>query len=387
MIQDIDDILQRLLLGELSSVPPPEITFSPPENDGVGSLIGVNLYLYDVRENLSLRDAGFEAHLPDKLAKLPATRGRRRSPLWMDLSYIITVSSGENPAADHRLLADVMAVLFRATPIPAAYLTRLPAESCGVAPHLAVAQPDHAAHADPFSLWQALGGRMRPALGLTVTVAFDPFETKWTRVVREAVFAMGPAAPPDRPGRPLDVTAVRVASAGVVVDKVKDAPLSGVTVRVQGREQVTVTDERGFFCLLDLPPGPLTLTFERRGYQAEERPTVAPPPGRSEQLEMLAVTLRPLTDREWAQEQARVEEAARAAGGLVDARRVVQVSLSGRLLLAGGHPAAYVPVRVGAQHTTTDGDGVYCFFDLPPGDQTVFADLPGLGEREVPPEE
>jgi hypothetical protein len=57
--------------------------------------------------------------------------------------------------------------------------------------------------------------------------------------------------------------------------------------------------------------------------------------------------------------------------------------LSGTLRLPDGRPAAFLPVRVGAQQTMTDGEGVYFFINLPPGEHTVVANLPGEGETEI----
>ena len=41
-------------------------------------------------------------------------------------------------------------------------------------------------------------------------------------------------------------------------------------------------------------------------------------------------------------------------------------------------------MRTGERRTVTDGAGIYCFFDLPPGDHAVYAALPGEDERLVP---
>jgi len=47
-------------------------------------------------------------------------------------------------------------------------------------------------------------------------------------------------------------------------------------------------------------------------------------------------------------------------------------------------PAPYVPVRVGNRRTVTDAQGIYVFTNLPDGEQTVYAEFPGVGEVPVP---
>jgi len=177
---------------------------------------------------------------------------------------------------------------------------------------------------------------------------------------------------------------VRVSAAGVVTDGDGERPLVGVAVSVDNRDETALTDERGFFSILNLPPGPHILRFRKRGYRSQEARSVAPPPGQPNQLEPAVVALHTLDDTERAKEEAALATEAANAPGLVEMGRTYRVSLSGTLRHADGRPAAFVPVRVGRQHTTTDAEGVYCFFELPPGEHAVIADVPGQGEVEVP---
>jgi hypothetical protein len=158
-------------------------------------------------------------------------------------------------------------------------------------------------------------------------------------------------------------------------------------VRADGFEDCEATSgDGGFFYLLNLPPGgrPHRIVFHKRGYRTQEIRATAPPPGRPDQLESSVVSLRRQTDAEWAAEEAARAEAARNdAHRLVEMDRVCRVSLSGRLRFADGRPAAYVPVRAATLRGTTDAEGFYQFFDLPPGEHTVTADVPGRGEVEV----
>ncbi len=183
-----------------------------------------------------------------------------------------------------------------------------------------VTQPDHEAYKDPPGLWQALGGRLRPALGVLVTAPFDPFETKWTKVVCEAVVGVAPGTHSDEPRRPHDVSS-RVSVAGLVLDKESEQPVAGAKINVDGRPETAETDGSGFFCLMNLPPGSQTLRLKKRGYREQDLRVSVPPSGRVDQLEPAVVSLRRLTDAEWGREEAARAEAAWNAPGLVEADR------------------------------------------------------------------
>jgi hypothetical protein len=392
MIRDVDETLRNLLSAEMGKIPgcaiteKDQITFAAPveAEEITGGAARVNLYLHDVRENRALRETGF------RLTRKPGDSavGVRQAPVSLDLSYLVTAYTGDDSAGEHRLLSDVLGVLLRSQDVPQEYLNGLLSDQ-GLA--LAVAQPDGPGAVDPPALWRALGGRMRTALTLVVTAEYNPYETRWTKVVRELVVAVGVGTPPQGPLPPFDLSSIRVSAAGIVLDQATEQPLPGVVVTADGWDKETMTDGRGFFSLLNLPPGPRTLRFRRMGRHGAEMPTVVPPAGRPELLEPCVVTLRTLGDADLA-----VETAARAADqlsapGLAEAGRVYHASLSGVLRREDGRPAAYVAVRVGGKQTMTDGEGVYCFFDLPPGAHTVSADLTGLAKPSkvtaVKPEE
>ena len=386
MIRDVDETLAALLSAELGMIPGCGITdrsqiiFDPPAaaDGSAADAVRLNLYLHDVRENRSVRESGL------RLTRKPGEDavGVRRAPVNLDLSYLVTAHAGGDAAGEHRLLSEALAVLLRSQDVPREYLRGV-LEEQGVM--LTVAQPDHLANADPPALWQALGGRMRTALSLVVTAQFNPYETRWTKVVREMVIGVGQGTPPHGPQRPLDVSSIRVSAAGVVLDQGAETPLPGARVTVEGCPGEATTDVRGFFSLLNLPPGPQTLRVRCAGYQGREMEVVTPPPGHPEQLDPCVITLHPLGDGERALETATRAAAARSLPGVADAGRLYHASLSGLLRREDGLPAAYVTVQAGGKRTTTDADGVYCFLDLPPGPHTVTADLPGVGLRDISP--
>jgi len=357
-----------------------QITFDPPTvaEGSTADPLHLNLYLHDIRENRLVRESGL------RLTRKPGedTVGVRHAPVNLDLSYLVTAYAAGNAAAEHRLLSETLSVLLRSQDVPGEFLRGV-LEEQGVT--LAVAQPDHLASADPPALWQALGGRMRTALSLVVTAQFNPYETRWTKVVREMVIGVGLGTPPHGPQRPLDMSSIRVSAAGVVLDQAEETPLPGARVAVEGCPGEATTDARGFFSLLNLPPGPQTLRVHHAGHQSREIKVVAPALGHPEQLDPCVISLHPLGDDERALDAATQSATARSLPGFADAGRLYHASLSGLLRREDGRPAAYVSVQAGGKQTTTDADGIYCFFDLPPGPHTVTADLPGVGLQEIAP--
>ena len=422
MIEDVDATLRSLLAGELARVPgslvraPEQITFDVPGASDAGRENGadsgrakskaggkeesedggqdggkenpsatVNLYLHDVRENLALRDETFRRVRSPGDAQAV---GLRPAPVRLDLAYLVTThvpdtrnAAARDTAGEHRLLSEVLRVLLRHAHVPDIYLRGLLAGQ-GALP-LSVAQPDAPSYREPSALWQSLGGTLRPALGLVATMSFDPFETRWTRVVREAVLGVGQGVSASGPVRSLDISGVRVSAAGVAIDARSEQPLKGALICATPGDAQTRADEKGFFALLNLPPGRYTLRCTQRGYAESTVVVSAPVMGRPDLLEPHVVALEPLSDRARAQEAAVLAAQARSAPALIEAARVYSTSLSGTLRLPDSRAAAFVPLRLGQAQTTTDADGVYYFLNVPPGPHRIMADIPGVGEVEV----
>lgn len=387
MIQDVDQTLLQLLTAEMGRIPgcpvysAEQVTFDPTP-DAAADLDGearVNLFLYSVWENLEGRDYS----LPRTREASGTAAGRKRAPVRMNLAYLVTAHAGRDPRTEHRLLGDVLGVLLRHLAVPREYLAGTLAGLGSDAVPLAVAQPEHRDKMEAAGLWQPRESLLPPGLPLVVTAPFDPFETKWTRVVRELVSTVGQGGAPDAPNRQAAQTTLRASAAGIVVDARTEQRLAGVTVRAAGSDETAVTDAEGFFLLLNLPPGPAILRFEGGGYAHREMSVTVPPPGRLEQMEPVVAALSPLAGADREAWTAGRETEARNAPDLAEAGRVYQASVTGTLRFGDGRPAARILVSAGARQTVTDGGGIYCFFDLPPGEHLIRAVLPGQGEVEV----
>jgi Pvc16 N-terminal domain len=180
MIDELDKTLAELLKRELpaSLAQQLTITFATPDSKFAAAISSatVNLFLYDVRENLDLRDVTWTI---DRNNGNPV---RRRPPVRIDCSYLVTVwlSSVSKDAAinEHAVLSEVMRVLLRHRVIPEAVLQGKLAETDPPVPGPSL-HPGRLQ--SPSEMWQALGGTPKAALHYTVTLsvpAADDMETE-----------------------------------------------------------------------------------------------------------------------------------------------------------------------------------------------------------------
>ena len=193
MINDLDKTLEELLRRELPQelVSQVTISFDTPDDQfppSSVSLPAIDLFLYDLRENMDLRSNEWieERHSSGMAV-------RKRPPVRVECSYLITAwpsESAPNPAMDeHHLLGEVMKVLLRHPTIPA---NALQGSLKGQEPPLPVMslQPGRLQSLGEF--WQALGGKPKAALNYSVTIGIDPFEAIEGPVVLEKIIAIKP---------------------------------------------------------------------------------------------------------------------------------------------------------------------------------------------------
>src|SRR6266567_9081873 len=126
MIRDLDETIAALLRRDLppALVGQVQISFAAPDDQFPPqsvTLPAVDLFLYDIRENLDLRSNDFYVE-----KRSDGTAIKSWSPARVDFSYLITAwpsQSVADPAEDeHRLLGEVMRVLLRHRTIPSEVL-------------------------------------------------------------------------------------------------------------------------------------------------------------------------------------------------------------------------------------------------------------------------
>ncbi|SAK63120.1 hypothetical protein AWB78_02115 [Caballeronia calidae] len=189
MIDDLDETLAALLRRELAPGLSEQIqvSFEAPDDQFPPQSVttpAVDLFLYDVRENLELRSN--EVHFE---RRSDGVTERMAAPVRIDASYLITAWPREglaSPAEDeHRLLGEVMRALLRHRTLPRELLRGRLAGSDLPLPVSAL-QPGRLQSLGEF--WQAMGGKPKAAINYTVTLSVDVSIPKEVRLVTERVF-------------------------------------------------------------------------------------------------------------------------------------------------------------------------------------------------------
>jgi Pvc16 N-terminal domain/Carboxypeptidase regulatory-like domain len=168
MLADLDETLRSLLKRELErhGFDGVEIAFDAPAREWSGQLSSptVNLFLYDIRESQDSRASEWSHDRANGHAR------DVRPPMMMECSYAVTAWT-QAVEDEHRLLSQVLAVLFAFPSLPLDAMTprlqgladRFPLEG-------RIAQPKADGKAD---FWNAVGGQYKASLDYVVTIACE----------------------------------------------------------------------------------------------------------------------------------------------------------------------------------------------------------------------
>jgi len=262
MIPDLDETLKQLLIQRVPLDPAEvDIAFDLPDREWAAGLSkpALNLYLYDIRENREFRENDWVVERNGN-----NTGTKRRRPLRVDLSYMITVWT-QAVEDQHRLLWHTLATLLRHPVLPTEMLQgelRTTVERLGLEVRMDAAQPDGVMKS-PADYWSALDNELRPGINCLVTVPLDLEVALVTPLVLTKVlrFPPGPGAEPEE----------LVQVAGAVRDRAQpEQAIVSATVSVQGRGLEAVTDDQGRYTFRDLPRGRYTLKVRAPGRPEKE---------------------------------------------------------------------------------------------------------------------
>jgi hypothetical protein len=167
MIHDVDETLRALIKREALNGSQVEIAFDAPTKDWAArrNAPTINLFLYDIREDMARRDAAMSAVRSTE----GYVTGHAPKPRRYKLSYLLTAWT-QRPEDEHRLLSACLSALIRHDslppgamegalrdqPLPALITVALP-----LGPDRSIAD-----------VWSALGGEMKPSLDVIVTAPF-----------------------------------------------------------------------------------------------------------------------------------------------------------------------------------------------------------------------
>lgn len=164
MIHEVDSALASLIEREATGTKGVEVVFDAPTKEWAGrrNAPTVDVYLYDIREDLRRRERGLLNEYGDD----NRVRARHLPPRHFKLSYLVTAWT-QRAEDEHRLLASLLACFIRHESLPAELLTGSLAELAMPVPlTIALPPPEDRSFAD---VWSALGGELKPSLDLVIS--------------------------------------------------------------------------------------------------------------------------------------------------------------------------------------------------------------------------
>ena len=257
MIDDLDESLRQLLIkkGALNSTEV-NISFDAPGREWTASQSrpAVNVYLYDIRENHELRSYEWTVQRNDD-----RTATRKKAPLRVDLSYLITVWT-KDVGDEHRLLGRIMAVLCRYSLLPEEILQGA-LQDLEYPIRASAAQPD-GLFRSPADIWGALDNQLRPSINYVVTLPIDldialTAPVVWTKIIDIR-----------QEGEEAVQQALQIG--GIVHEKGNpQMGIANATVAIKESGLTAKTDDRGYYSFTRLERGKYSFKVSASGWTAK----------------------------------------------------------------------------------------------------------------------
>jgi hypothetical protein len=164
VIHDVDQLLEKLVRRDALNGSAVDLVFDAPTKEWVAKRSGpaVNLYLYDIREDLQRRVPIWE----DARGSDGQVTGRKQPPRRFRLAYLVTAWT-QRPEDEHRLLSSLLLCMLRNPMLkPGDLGGSLDAADLPV--YIEVGQPE-SQERSLADIWSALGGELKPSLDVVVT--------------------------------------------------------------------------------------------------------------------------------------------------------------------------------------------------------------------------
>ena len=273
MINELSEALRAILDDpQLASVFPElaaaQVVFDRPTDQFNPSQTTVDLFLYDLREDMELRsnEPIIERRNGQAIIRTP--------PLRVACSYLLTawaVGGGELPLLEQKILSQALIVLARHPTIPQAFLS---GSLAGQEPPL----PMMTARADglknPSEFWTAVGNKLKPSITIVVTISLDPFAPEAVPLAVTSDVRIGKRSSSKGPGLVED-TVQEFFHVGGQVTSAGGEPLADAVVALKGTSIESATDAQGRFTLGPFAGG--TYTLRVQAGQAEKEVNIVVP--------------------------------------------------------------------------------------------------------------
>lgn len=169
MIHDVDESLRNVIAARVLNRSDIGVVFDAPTKEWASRRTGptINVFLYDVREDIGRRDVAPQA-VKDETGRVIARQPPARR---FRLAYLLTAWT-QRPEDEHRLLSALVSTFVRIDRIPGDMLAGALGDAVvPVILQLALPPTQDRSLSD---IWSALGGEMKPSLDLVVIAPIDP---------------------------------------------------------------------------------------------------------------------------------------------------------------------------------------------------------------------
>jgi hypothetical protein len=259
MIRDLSETLQAILSDQSLAVNFPElakaqIAFDRPDENFKPTQSTIDLFLFDVRENMELKSN--EPVIERKNGQALIHQG----PLRVACTYLATawpVNGPDLALQEQRLLAQVLQVLSSYPNIPDPFLK---GKLAGQQPPLPMtaSYPDEIKN--PAEFWTAIGNKLRPCLSVTVTIAMEVFAPTGAPITKTEMLRLGERTGPDEE-KLIQTTQEEFYRIGGRVTSVGTG-VGGAMITLVGTGLAARTDADGFYVLGVAQKGPYVLQVQ-----------------------------------------------------------------------------------------------------------------------------
>jgi hypothetical protein len=169
MINEVDEALRSLVKANVVNGADVEVVFDAPTREWASrrNKPTIDLYLYDIREDLRRRQTGEI----ERRNEQGMVEQRLALPRFYKLAYLITAWT-QRPEDEHRLLSAILACFLLHEYIPDTVMPPLLAD-LGIPALLQIAYPPPEDR-QVSDVWTSLGGDLKPSVDLVVTLAIRP---------------------------------------------------------------------------------------------------------------------------------------------------------------------------------------------------------------------
>jgi Pvc16 N-terminal domain/Carboxypeptidase regulatory-like domain len=259
LIRDLSTTLQAVLSDPSLAAPFPElhlalIAFDRPDDGFKPAQTTINLFLFDVRENMELRSN------EPKIQRLNGQAVIHRAPKRVACTYLVTawpIGGTDLALQEQRLLAQVLQAFSSYPTIPPAFLK---GKLVGQEPPLPMmaARPEELKN--PAEFWTAIGNKMRASIAVTATISMEIFAPSTAPVAKTAIVRLGERTGPDAQSLVPGTRTESYRIGGKVT--LGGNPVAGATVELVGAGLVARTDADGDYVLGAMTAGAYTLNVE-----------------------------------------------------------------------------------------------------------------------------